>query len=94
MDVADERQRDIPGQRGQERLVGQPRGHRRDAGGQQADPDPVLRVEPAARLHPVHAAHHVLQDDGGGEDQSADKAAAGLVVAAQQEVHRNQRSAT
>lgn len=88
--MADDGQRHVPGQRRQERPQRQPGRDRGAAGGQQAQADPVLRIEAAARLDPVHAADHVLQDDRGGHDQAADKAAAGQVVAAQQQVDRHQ----
>ena len=86
MQLAEERQMQMRGVRGEERMSEQ---QRSGAGGcrkQEPDADPAHRPDDEPRFGPARAARHVLQDHPGGEREPGE--AAGQVVAAQQEVHR------
>src|SRR6185312_5596599 len=73
MDLAEERQMKVRGERGEEWKLQPPGTQPRACGCEQPEADPDEWMNAKARLDPDGASHHVLRDDGRCHDEAADE---------------------
>ncbi|MNJ54673.1 hypothetical protein D3C77_501250 [compost metagenome] len=89
MDITQQRQVQVSGMRGQERIAEEHCTCASEGGTEQASAHPAQWAQTHLRLHPLGAGDHVLEDKRHRHHQPGDKAAARLVVSAHEQVHRH-----
>ena len=89
MNVAQQRQVEMPGVGGQERITHHHHPKPRGCGEQQPSAHPTQWSQAHLRLDPLGAGDHVLQDERHRHHQPGDETAAGLVVSAHEQVERH-----